>query len=87
MEKTREEERVEIIHEFYCDKCGAFIGESDEYDDGWYEEPGEYSWDIRGAAGTWNMKGHYCQACFEKVNYQVVSTIGNTLKALGFKKT
>lgn len=27
-----------ISHKFYCDDCGTYLGESDEYEDGWYEE-------------------------------------------------
>lgn len=53
-----------IKHEFYCDKCNKFLGESTEYDDGYYPEHGrrEYSVNING----WlKFRGHLCDECNE----------------------
>jgi hypothetical protein len=33
-----------IIHKFYCDKCGKFLGSSEEYDDGYYENKFTYEY-------------------------------------------
>lgn len=30
------------IHKITCDKCGKHICDSEEYDDGYYDDPGEY---------------------------------------------
>ena len=30
------------IHKITCDKCGKHIVDSEEYDDGYYDDPGEY---------------------------------------------
>ena len=30
------------IHKITCDKCGKHIYDSEEYDDGYYDDPGEY---------------------------------------------
>ena len=38
-----EEQRIESakkIHHFYCDDCGKYLGSSEEYPDGYYEEIG-----------------------------------------------
>lgn len=44
MEKviSKEATKINIIHEFYCDKCNKYLGESVEYDDGWFDEIGYF---------------------------------------------
>lgn len=38
----RKKEIIKITHEFYCDNCGKFLGSSEEWDDGYYEELGSF---------------------------------------------
>ena len=79
--KTIEDET--ITHKFYCDECGAFLGESEECDDGYYDQIGKCIWETRDGCGKWMIKrGNYCSKCESKVKERVVSG----LKKLGFKK-
>jgi len=67
MEKILEKERIEklMIHEFYCDLCGKKIGESVEFDDGYYEELNEVKFVIQNAYGSnrYSKKLHLCDIC------------------------
>lgn len=40
-EKIVEEKRK--IHKFYCDECGEYLGESEEYGDEYYDKIGYIS--------------------------------------------
>ena len=82
--KTTKTKEVEIItHKFYCDECGVFLGESEEYDDGYYNEIGKCEWEMRFTYGKWMTKtGNYCSNCEPKVRERIISD----LKELGFKK-
>ena len=44
MEKAKEiiREIKTYEHSFYCDECNKYLGTSQEYDDGWYEDIGEF---------------------------------------------
>lgn len=69
MEKV-EEKIVEVkrkIHKFYCDKCGEYLGESEEYDDGYYEDIGYIAERIVMKNGTpYYYTGYLCEKCKEK---------------------
>ena len=80
--KTTKTVEVETItHKFYCDECGVFLGETEECDDGYYDEIGKYEWEFR--IGDWlRKKGNYCPDCGPKVRERIVST----LEGLGFEK-
>ena len=86
MEKvTKSNKTIEvetITHKFYCDECGVFLGESKEFDDGYYNEIEKYEWEIF-IGGTFMVKrGNYCSDCEPKLRERIVSG----LKELGFKK-
>lgn len=70
-------------HQFYCDECGSFIGESFEYEDGYYQEQGEYT--IKTfieAKDTWfKLRKCYCDKCKDKFTNNFVEILEN----LGFK--
>ena len=34
--------REETTHKFYCDDCNKYLGETHEYNDGWYPNLGEF---------------------------------------------
>ena len=80
MEKTITEEKVTYIrkHEFYCDKCGKYLGVTEEYESGGYNEVGYIYLKFLGMA----MKGHYCDECKKEINNQ----IKEALIEIGFKE-
>lgn len=91
MEKIIYKEKIEQYpcHTFYCDDCGMPLGESDEYDDGYYEPIEEYEWKmyvdhtLSEKTNDWyRVKKNFCPKCREKF----VQNIINSLTALGFKK-
>ena len=79
MEKSIVEEKVTYIHkhEFYCDKCGKYLGISIEYDDGYYERIGEVDIHLYGLT----LSGHFCDNCRKKIDSQ----IEEALTKIGFK--
>ena len=83
MEKTIEStrSRKEVVHEFYCDDCGEYLGKSEEYDDdGWYHVPNEV--EVRFYLDKWyNLKKVLCDKCKAKL----FDKIDKSLKELGFK--
>ena len=83
MEKEIKEsvQRTKITHEFYCDECGASLGQSEEHDDGYYEKIGDEEWSfyIR-SAGWFHKRGNYCPACRRKVEQSII----DALLKLGF---
>ena len=80
MDKIETIERVveERIHRFYCDDCGKFLGKSTEWDDGYYEEIGNFSTHY----GCHYIKKHLCDKCKD----EFVSKLNQALTNLGFKK-
>lgn len=79
-EKTIEVERK--IHKFYCDKCGEYLGESEEYDDGYYENFGYIAERIVVNGTPYCYRGHLCNKCREE-HYKELS---NFLETIGFVK-
>ena len=72
---------VEVpIHKFYCDDCGEYLGESEEYDDGYYVEKGEYNVEFN-FDHWYTLEKCLCEKCAEKKNNQIFQA----LKDLGFK--
>lgn len=71
MEKKckREVLTVKTIHEFYCDKCGAKIGESTECEDGTYEPVGWIDMTLlqiihnTGQTKEFRLDKHFCNDC------------------------
>lgn len=84
MEKV-EEKKVEVkrkIHKFYCDKCGEYLGDAEEYDDEYYEEIGYVTQRIVINGKQYLYKGHLCNKC--KENFY--KDLGNVLEIVGFVK-
>lgn len=84
MEKV-EEKIVEVkrkIHKFYCDKCGEYLGESEEYDDGYYAEIGHIVERIVINGTPYYYKGNLCSECKEE-HYKELS---NLFETIGFVK-
>jgi hypothetical protein len=85
MEKTSEKTitTVEIHHSFFCDKCKTLIGESIEYDDGYYEELGRYERSfVNSNKGCYGLHLNLCDKCKEKMDNEIEQALFN----LGFKK-
>ena len=85
MEKEirRKIEKVEIQHDFYCDKCGKKVLSSIEYDDGYYDEPEEeIIYKIIIEHDWYFYKKCLCKECKE----ESVKKLINELKKIGFKE-
>lgn len=84
MEKTENKiiKSTRIVHKFYCDKCGKYLGESEELSDGYYKEYGEYYIDFHiPKDDMWYVsKGYLCEKC--KNAYFI--SVKNLLLANGF---
>ena len=80
MDKIETFERVveERIHHFFCDDCGKFLGESKEWEDGYYEELGIFSTRY----GSYHIKKHLCDKCRDKFDDKIIQTLTD----LGFQK-
>lgn len=82
MEKV-EEKTVEVkrkIHKFYCDRCEEYLGESEEFDDEYYEEIGYVTQRIVVNGKQYLYKRHLCDKCKEKL----YENLGNVLEMVGF---
>ena len=79
MIKTEVEIRTKEVrtHHFYCDDCGKYLGESREYDDGWYEDLGEFNMRF----GEYSISKHLCDDCREKFYVK----LNKSLLDLGFE--
>lgn len=84
MEKVEERivEKKRKIHKFYCNKCGKYLGEIEEYYDGYYEEIGYISQRVVVNETPYYYKGHLCSKCKEE-HYKELS---NLLETIGFVK-
>lgn len=85
MEKVRDEKvmTVKTTHEFFCDECGIKIGESTEYDDGWYPEYGEYEQSIcTRSFGWYKLHKNLCSNCANIYDLKIKEALIN----LGFEK-
>lgn len=81
--KTEIIETEEKKHIFYCDNCKEKIGESIEWDDGYYEEIGEYEETYNTInVGHYQLKLHLCDKCKIVYNDKIIEAITK----IGFKK-
>ncbi len=79
-EKTMEVKRK--IHKFYCDRCGEYLGENEEYDNGYYESFGYVVERIVVDGIIYYHKKHLCEKC-KKEHFE---ELGNALEENGFVK-
>lgn len=82
MKKTITEiiEVEENEHEFYCDECGKYIGTSYEYDDGWYDELGEFELACN-INGWLRLKKCLCDKCA----HEFINKVRTVLFDIGFE--
>ena len=84
MEKieTKKVEKEEIIHKFYCNMCNKFLGESTEYDDGYYEKYGEIREKIYINGNDYMLEMNLCPECYKKK----INEISEALEKVGYKR-
>ena len=79
-ESTQTISREQKVHQFFCDECGAELGVSTEYDDGYYAKFGEYNQQVQ-INGVWyKLHANYCPECAATKTNDIISAITN----LGF---
>ena len=69
-------------HHFYCDECNKYLGTTEEYDDGYYDELGELELKFYLLDGWYKVKKCFCEECKKKYlsRFQII------LNELGFEK-
>lgn len=75
-------EKEEIKHEFYCDECNKFLGQSTEYDDGFYIRYGAIEHRIYARGNYYVLKMHLCDECHKKK----MNKVFETLEKVGYTK-
>lgn len=83
-EKTITCTRQKTLHYFYCDgdDCNKYLGQTEEYDDGYYPELGVFELEFHMPDGWYRVKKHLCNECKDKF----LAKVKNTLTELGFEK-
>ena len=76
---TIEVERV--LHSFYCDECNKHLGTSEEYDDGWYQDFGQFKLNCY-IDGWYSVKKCLCENCKPKF----IDDFKTILKNVGFTR-
>ena len=76
MEKTNIISKEVIVHKIYCDECNTYIGNSEEYDDGWYEELGKYRQDFYIPKHSWfYFQKTLCHHCREEMDKKIIDAL------------
>lgn len=83
MKKTEIIERTvqEKIHNFYCDRCNKLLGSSNECEDGYYPEFGDFALRFYVFNQWYVSENHFCDKCKDKF----INTVKETLEKLGFQ--
>lgn len=68
------------IHHFYCDECHEYLGNSKEYDDGYYHKIGNFELRFYLRNKWHKVEKYLCDDCREKF----LQNVENTLVGLGF---
>ena len=69
-------------HHFYCDKCDEYLGNTEEYDDGYYPKLGEFELSFNIYGNWYKVKKCFCSKC--KIEY--MERLGDVLKGVDFEK-
>ena len=72
----------EVTHHISCDKCGKHICDSEECDDGWWDNPAEYRQSLHVDNNWYKLEMELCEDCKKNVTNKITET----LISLGFKK-
>lgn len=82
MQWTETKTTTQNIHYFACDYCGTRLGESVEFDDGWYKTFGDFELKWYTPDGWYHREACVCEECKQKI----LSEIYDNLEQMGFKK-
>ncbi len=84
--KVEKETKEKIIHKFYCDDCKKFLGESEEYEDGYYYDKfGSFDKIFCVDSTRFEIHKHFCNECEKKFKENIVKYL-KQLEQLGFKR-
>lgn len=81
IKKTVERTYLTSEHDFFCDKCNKHLGSSTEYEDGYYEELGEFKLQLY-VSNWYSLHKHFCDDCRK----EFVNNLIKVLTDMGFKK-
>ena len=83
MEKVKTIEKVLETkqHYFYCDKCEALLGFSNEYEDGYYEKLGEVEEKMYIHKDWFKLNKTFCENCKKEFYEELIKK----LESIGFK--
>ena len=73
--KSEKVEYILDIHQFYCDICKEYIGESEEDDEGYYEDLGGYSLKFWIRDGWYKVDRCLCDKCRAKFTKDIIDTL------------
>lgn len=95
MIEYREEERTKttIYEVVYCDKCGGFIGEFMQYDDGLSDAPNNKEVVIKYSGGKVKMGGYFhggsirydgmiCDKCWQEIMESIFKDVADKFEFL-----
>lgn len=84
MEKIVSKEIKSILntHNFYCDMCGKHLGNTQEYDDGYYATIGDYDLEFNINEEWYKLHRNLCVECRTKFREEII----NILLSKGFVK-
>lgn len=84
MEKTEKEIKTieKYKHHFYCDSCSEFLGTVEEYEDGWYQNLGEFELKFFVANKWYRLSKCLCDDCATNL----INNIKSILEGIGFKE-
>lgn len=82
MDKTTVQQKtiISTLHDFYCDDCGTYIGQTKENDNGYYERLGDIDFEIYVFNDRFRLIKCLCDSC----KYNFIQNLKNELKKIGF---
>jgi hypothetical protein len=80
--ETKTYTKEQRIHHFYCDNCNKYLGETREYDDGWYPDLGEFNLHFVVDGKWYEIEKCFCDDCRKAF----LDKVENMLIELGFEK-
>lgn len=84
MEKITSKEAKSILntHNFYCDMCEKHLGNTEEYDDGYYATIGDYDLEFNVNSEWYSLHRNLCVECRSKMRQKII----DVLLSMGFVK-
>lgn len=82
MEKVKFERK----HDFYCDKCGKYLGTTYEHPDGWYRQLGEVEFFDHTNSDSTEYYGNLCNECTKCLKTEIRTKDIELFKKYGLKE-